>query len=584
VALLTEHIVNHPSQLKELSLDELFVLAREIRTLIISVMANNAGHFGASMGAVELSIALHKVFNTPEDQIVWDVGHQSYAHKILSGRRDEFVSIRQKGGISGFPKIEESEFDAFGTGHSSTSISAALGLAEANSLKGKKALHIAVIGDGALTGGLAFEGLNNAALSEANLLIIVNDNGMSIDPNVGAIDTHLKTIHPDNNLFTSLGFKYSGPIDGNDLGILINELSKEKYRRGVHVLHIKTKKGNGFLPAEEGNATTWHAPGKFDSKTGCRQNNSDILPPKYQDVFGETLIELASENQNVIGITPAMAAGSGMSKFAHIFPDRFFDVGIAEQHAITFSAGLAKNGMIPFCSIYSTFLQRGYDQLIHDVALQNLHVIFCVDRAGIAGSDGATHQGAFDLAFLRAIPNITILAPMNELQLRDMMKAALIMKGPVVIRYPRGRGVYLDWNQPFRDIEAGKGRLLSKSGNMAILSLGHPGNSVQEVLLKGHQISHYDMCSLKPLDDEMLVDVFENHETIITVEDGTLIGGLSSAILEWKNTNGYSQKVYSLGIPDRFIEHGEQEDLQKECGFDARRIEQFILSLADPEV
>ncbi|MBT5402908.1 MAG: 1-deoxy-D-xylulose-5-phosphate synthase [Crocinitomicaceae bacterium] len=583
MALLTEHIVNHPSQLKELTLVELSELANEIRTLIISVMANNAGHFGSSMGAVELSIALHKVFNTPQDQIVWDVGHQSYAHKILSGRRDEFPRIRQKDGISGFPKIEESEFDAFGTGHSSTSISAALGLAEANSLKGKNTLHIAVIGDGALTGGLAFEGLNNAALSESNLLIIVNDNGMSIDPNVGAIDTHLKTILPENNLFTNLGFEYSGPIDGNDLGLLIDELSKEKYRRGVHVLHVKTKKGNGFLPAEKGNATTWHAPGKFDSKTGGRQNNSAILPPKYQDVFGETLIELASENENVIGITPAMAAGSGMSKFAHVFPDRFFDVGIAEQHAITFSAGLAKNGMIPFCSIYSTFLQRGYDQLIHDVALQNLHVIFCVDRAGIAGSDGATHQGVFDLAFLRAIPNLTVLAPMNELQLRDMMKAALTMKGPVVIRYPRGRGVYLDWNQPFKIMEAGKGRLLSKSGNLAILSLGHPGNSVQEVLLQGHQFSHYDMCSLKPIDHEMLLDAFHNHDTIITVEDGTLIGGLASAILEWKNANGFSQKVYSLGIPDRFIEHGEQEELQKECGFDAKRIEQFILSLSDPE-
>lgn len=543
-------------------------------------MAVNPGHFGASMGAVELTIALHKVFNTPSDQLIWDVGHQAYAHKILTGRRLEFPEIRKKGGISGFPRMAESQYDAFGTGHSSTSVSAALGMAEASLLKGEDRKHIAVIGDGALTGGMAFEALNNAAISGANLLIVINDNGMSIDPNVGGLDQHLQEIKPYENLFTNLGLDYNGPLNGHDLGVLVSEFSKQKYQQGVHVIHVKTKKGRGYEPAEQGDSTTWHAPGEFDIESGSRQTHSALLPPKYQEVFGETLIELATADSRIIGVTPAMGSGSGMVEYAQTFPDRFFDVGIAEQHAVTFSAGLARNGMVPFCNIYSTFLQRGYDQLIHDVALQNLHVVFCLDRAGLAGNDGATHQGAFDMAFLRPIPNLAILAPMNELQLRDMMKAAVDMEGPVVIRYPRGRGVYLDWKQPFRPIAAGEGRVLKRGGRIAVLSIGHTGNFVHELLVKGVAVSHYDLRSLKPLDDALLQEAFSTHEHIITIEDGVLKGGFATAILEWKNNHGFHQNVHSLGIPDEFIEHGTQDELYAECGYDAAALEELINRLS----
>ncbi|MBL4706630.1 MAG: 1-deoxy-D-xylulose-5-phosphate synthase, partial [Flavobacteriales bacterium] len=379
--------------------------------------------------------------------------------------------------------------------------------------------------------------------------------------------------------FTDLGIDYNGPLDGHDISSLLAEFSKEKYRSGVHVIHVKTEKGKGYQPAEKGNATTWHAPGKFDVSTGERETNSEFLPAKYQEVFGETLLELAREDQRVVGITPAMGSGSGMMNFAKEFPNRFFDVGIAEQHAVTFSAGLATKGMIPFCSIYSTFLQRGFDQVIHDVALQNLHVVFCVDRAGLAGSDGATHQGAFDLAFLNPIPNLTILAPMNELQLRDMMKAATEMNGPVVIRYPRGRGVYLDWKQPFRSIEIGKGRKLRQGNNVAVLSIGHTGNFVHEVIVKGADISHYDMRSLKPLDHELLLEAFSTHDHLITIEDGSLIGGFASSVLSWKNENGFQHKVHSLGIPDQFIEHGTQDELYEQCGFNSAALDQLIARL-----
>lgn len=562
-----------------MSVPELVGLAENIRSVIIDVMSENPGHFGASMGAVELTIALHRRFNTPVDKLVWDVGHQAYAHKLLTGRKVEFESIRNKAGISGFPKISESEFDAFGTGHSSTSISAALGMAEASLLLKEDTNHVAIIGDGALTGGMSFEALSNAALSNSNLLIVVNDNGMSIDENVGGMSQHLSNINPYQNIFYDLGLDYNGPIDGHNLHGLIEELSKDKYQKGVHVIHVKTIKGKGFEPAEKGDQTIWHAPGKFNRTTGVRDIKEELLPPNYQDVFGETLIELAKLNSRIVAVTPAMGSGSGLSNFAKQFPDRFFDVGIAEQHAVTFSAGIAAKGMVPFCSIYSTFLQRGYDQLIHDVALQNLHVIFCVDRAGLAGNDGATHQGAFDLAFLNPIPNLKILAPMNELQLRDMLNAAVDMEGPVVIRYPRGRGVHLDYKQPFRFFEIGKGRKLNQGSDIAVLSIGHVGNFVHEAIVNGANVSHYDMRCLKPLDQELLMEAFSKHQHIITIEDGSLIGGFSTSILSWKNENGFDQKIHSLGIPDSFIEHGTQDELYAECGIDTSALEVLLNSL-----
>ncbi len=555
-------------------------MAIDIRRQIIDVLSGNSGHFGASMGAVELTLALHKVFKTPYDQIIWDVGHQAYAHKIITGRAAEFPKIREKGGISGFLKMSESEFDTFGAGHSSTSISAALGMAEASLIKGEDRKHIAVIGDGALTAGMAFEALNNAAVSSANLIIVINDNGMSIDPNVGGLDRHLQTIKPYQNLFTELGLSYSGPFNGHDLDLLVSEFSKKKYQTGVHVIHLKTQKGRGYEPAERGDPTVWHAPGLFDKETGIRAPKEELLPPRYQDVFGKTLIELAELDPRVVGITPAMSTGSGMNEFALKFPGRFFDVGIAEQHAVTFSAGIAKNGMVPFCNIYSTFLQRAYDQVIHDVALQNLHVVFCLDRAGLAGNDGATHHGAFDMAFLNTIPNLTLWAPMNELQLRDMMRAAIDINGPVVIRYPRGRGVHLDWQLPFRKIESGEGRILSENGRVAILSLGHVGNFAHELRVRGIDVSHYDIRCLKPLDDHLLKRAFTQHEHIITIEDGALKGGFASVVTEWKNQNGFHQKVHSLGIPDRFIEHGTQEELYSECGFDIDSLEALVLKLS----
>lgn len=581
---LVQKLIDHPDQLKDLSLDELHQVCSELRETITRVMSKNPGHFGASMGVVELTVAIHKVFDTPFDQVVWDVGHQTYAHKIMTGRRLDFETIRKKGSLSGFTKMDESEFDSFGCGHSSTSISAALGMAEASRIKGESRRHIAVIGDGALTGGMAFEALNNAAASSANLIVILNDNGMSIDKNVGAIEDQLSKIDPYSNLFTKLGLNYRGPIDGHNLPLLIEELSKKEYSKGIHIIHVKTVKGHGYTPAQEGDATLWHAPGKFDLETGELHGTSELLPPKYQDVFGETLIELAESNDRIVGVTPAMAWGSGMTQFSERYPDRFFDVGIAEQHAVTFSAGLARNGMIPICSIYSTFLQRAIDQVIHDVALQDLHVIFCVDRAGIAGNDGATHHGAFDLSLLNPIPNLKILAPMNELQLRDMMGSAINMKGPVVIRYPRGRGVYLDWKQPIRKIDIGQGRVLCRSGEIAVLSIGHAGNIVREVRVKGHGFSHYDMRSLKPLDHNLLMDAFTNHEKIITIEDGVVNGGLASSILAWMNTNGIDREVHTLGIGNQFVGHGSQEELYAECGYDSVALENLIIALSTPEV
>jgi 1-deoxy-D-xylulose-5-phosphate synthase len=620
--------VNIPEDLKKLSIDELEILKDEIRDYIIEVVSKNAGHLGGNLGAVEITIALHYIFNAPYDKIIWDVGHQAYGHKILTGRKEVFPTIRQYGGISGFPSIFESEYDAFGTGHSSTSISAALGMAVAAKLKGEEDRHIiAVIGDGAMTGGMAFEALNNAGQLDTNMLIILNDNKMSIDVNVGGLKDYLTDISTsktynkvkdnvwrllsklgdapaevvakiDNaiksvvlnysNFFEAFGFRYFGPVDGHDLPRLIKTLEKLKDIKGPKILHVRTIKGKGFKPAEE-NQTAFHAQGNFDKVTGKPLSKSDEpKPPKYQDVFGETIIELAEKNPKIVGITPAMPTGSSLVYMMKKMPDRAFDVGIAEQHAVTFSAGLASMGLKPYCTIYSTFLQRGYDQLIHDVALQKLNVVFCIDRAGIVGEDGATHQGVFDLAYLRPIPNMIISAPMNEKELRDLMYTAQTEDyGPFAIRYPRGRGVMIDWRTPFEKLEIGKAKLVSEGKDIAILSIGHPGNFVINAVKRlnnvGFFVQHYNMIFLKPIDEDVLHYVFRNYNTIITVEDGVLKGGLASEVVEFKNKNDYSSKVVSLGVPDRFIDHGKPEELYKICGFDENSIYEKALEILKKE-
>ncbi len=625
--------INSPQDLKKLDQVQLVQLCDELRHFIIDNVSVYGGHFGASLGVVELTVALHYVFNTPTDQLVWDVGHQAYGHKILTGRRESFHTNRMYNGISGFPKRNESEYDTFGVGHSSTSVSAALGMAAASKYLGiEDKQHIAVIGDGALTGGMAFEALNHAGVSDTNLLIILNDNCMSIDPNVGALKDYLTdittsktynrlkddvwnllgklshfgknaqeivskvengikaTLLSQSNLFESLNLRYFGPVDGHDVDHLVAVLKDLKDIKGPKILHCVTVKGKGYGPAEKGNATTWHAPGTFDKISGEIHKKVFETPqaPKYQDVFGHTLVELARKNDKIMGITPAMPSGSSMNIMMKEMPHRAIDVGIAEQHAVTFSAGLATQGLVPFCNIYSSFMQRAYDQVIHDVCIQNLPVNFCLDRAGFAGADGPTHHGAYDIAFFRCIPNMIVSAPMNERELRNLMYTAqLPRKGLAIsIRYPRGQGVMPDWRTPFEEIEIGKGRKIKDGEELAILTFGHIGNYAVEACAKlakkGINPAHYDLRFAKPLDEELLHEVFATFKKIITVEDGCIQGGIGSAVLEFMADHNYFAEVRRLGIPDHIVEHGEQSDLHKECGFDTdgliRSVESMLVS------
>jgi len=582
-----EHI-NSPDDLKNLSIDELPLLAKELREFIIDIISVKKGHLGSSLGVIELTIALHYVFNTPKDNLIWDVGHQAYPHKILTGRKDVFHTNRQLGGISGFPKRSESKFDAFGVGHSSTSISATLGMALASRLKGDTDKHhIAVIGDASIASGIAFEGLNHAGVAKSNILIILNDNEMGIDPNVGALKKYLTSVKNGNpnqkNIFEALNFSYSGPIDGHDINVLIEELNRLKTIKGPKLLHIITKKGKGLRQAEL-DQITYHAPGKFNAKTG---ELSPILvknqPPKFQDVFGHTIVELAKQNKKIIGITPAMPTGSSLKYMIEEYPERAFDVGIAEQHAVTLAAGMACEEMVPFCVIYSTFLQRAYDQVIHDVALQNLPVIFCIDRAGLVGEDGPTHHGVFDIAFLRLIPNMIIFAPMNEVELRNIMYTAQLgLNNPIAIRYPRGRGKLTDWQQPFQKIKIGKGKLINQGDKLAILSIGTIGENVKNVVNKfaEEEIAHYNMRFIKPLDKDLLHGIFKKFNKIITIEDGTLIGGFGSAITEFCSKNNYKKKILkNIGIPDKFVTQGSLEELFKKVGLDEKSIKVTIEKL-----
>ena len=617
--------INIPSDLREnFKIDDLEQISNELRQYIVDVISEiGNSHFGASLGVVELTVALHYVFNTPEDQLVWDVGHQAYGHKILTGRREQFHTNRLKGGISGFPKRSESEYDTFGVGHSSTSISAALGMAVASRYKGEKnKQHIAVIGDGAMTAGLAFEGMNHSGFEkDANLLVILNDNCMSIDPNVGALKeylTDITTSHtynkvkddvwnllgkiskfgPDaqtiaskvstalkgsllkqSNLFESLNFRYFGPVDGHDAIGLARVLEDLKDIPGPKILHCLTKKGAGYKFSEEGDPTKWHAPGVFNKETG---EIVKIMPkspqaPKYQDVFWYTIVELAEKNSKVMGVTPAMPSGSSLNIMMKAMPNRAFDVGIAEQHAVTFSAGLATQGLVPFCNIYSSFMQRAYDQVLHDVALQNLNVVFCLDRGGLVGADGATHHGAYDLAYMRCIPNMVVSAPMNEEELRNLMfTAQLENKGPFSIRYPRGNGVMTEWKTPFKEIKVGTGRKITNGNDLAILSIGHPGNFVQEAIQElkeeGVSVAHYDMRFVKPIDQVMLHEVFTKFKKVITIEDGCLMGGFGSAVVEFMIDQKYNSEIVRLGIPDEYIHHGTQDELWEDCGFDKKAI------------
>nr|WP_277926330.1 1-deoxy-D-xylulose-5-phosphate synthase [Aestuariivivens sediminicola] len=575
--------INTPEDLRLLKPDELPLLAQELRQFIIDIIASKEGHLGASLGVVELTIALHYVFNTPEDVVIWDVGHQAYGHKIITGRRDLFHTNRRFGGLSGFPKREESPYDAFGTGHSSTAISAALGMAIASKLKGKDKHHIAVIGDASIAGGMAFEGLNHAGVTNTNLLVILNDNAIGIDPSVGALKQYLTNVkkgtQKQDNIFEALNFNYFGPIDGHDLEAVIGELQRLKTIKGPKFLHLITTKGKGLKQAER-DQVKYHAPGKFNALTGeLSPQTEHALPPKYQDVFGHTLVELAKQNKNIIGITPAMPTGSSLKYMMAEFPDRAFDVGIAEQHAVTLAAGMATQGLIPFCNIYSTFLQRAYDQVIHDVALQQLPVIFCLDRAGLVGEDGPTHHGAFDLAFLRCVPNLIIFAPRNEMELRNIMYTAQLgLQGPIAIRYPRGRGVTLDWKQPFNKLAIGKGIQLKQGKTVAVLSVGHMGNTVMEAL-RSLTVSHYDMRFVKPLDESLLETVFKTHRIIVTVEDGTVTGGFGSAVLEFASKHNYTNTIRSLGLPDRFIDQGSVHELQASIGLDAASLCEYIKTL-----
>jgi 1-deoxy-D-xylulose-5-phosphate synthase len=613
---------------KKFSEEDLPKIADEVREYIIDVISHiGNSHFGASLGVVELTVALHYAFNTPYDQLVWDVGHQAYGHKILTGRRKVFHTNRLKGGISGFPKRSESEYDTFGVGHSSTSISGALGMAVASRLKGEKdRQHIAVIGDGAMTAGLAFEGLNHGGAEDSNLLVVLNDNCMSIDPNVGALKeylTDITTSHTYNkvkdevwnllgklskfgsnaqeiaskisdglkgsmlkqsNMFESLNFRYFGPVDGHDVINLARIMNDLKDIPGPKILHCVTQKGYGYQPAMEGSPTQWHAPGVFNKQTGeiIKILPKNPEPPKYQDVFGHTIVELAEKNEKIVGITPAMPTGCSLTYMMKAMPDRAFDVGIAEQHAVTFSAGLATQGMTPFCNIYSSFMQRAFDSVVHDVALQNLDVVLCLDRAGVVGADGATHHGAYDMAYFRCIPNMTVSAPMNEEELRNLMYTAQLEgKGPFVIRYPRGKGVMTNWKTPMKEIPVGRGRKLQDGDDIAILSIGHIGNeaakAIKEMEKLGASIAHYDMRFAKPIDDLILHEVFSKFDKVITVEDGCIQGGMGSAVLEFMADNAYTAKVSRLGIPDKFVHHGTQQELWAECNYDSNAIQDKLI-------
>ena len=578
--------INNSIDLKQLSIDELTPLAKELRDFIIDVVSVKKGHLGASLGVVELTIALHFVFDTPYDRLVWDVGHQAYPHKILTGRRDAFHTNREFGGISGFPKLDESEYDTFGTGHSSTSISAALGMAIASNLKGEEnRQHIAVIGDASIASGMAFEGLNHAGVTNSNLLIILNDNEMGIDPNVGALKNYLTSVKQgmdahQKNVFEALDFNYTGPVDGHDIKGLVKELVRLKAVHGPKILHVITTKGKGLNKAEK-DQITYHAPGLFDKFSGeLIDQNELLLPPKYQDVFGLTLVELAEQNNRIVGITPAMPTGSSLKFMIEKFPERAFDVGIAEQHAVTLAAGLATQGMIPFCAIYSTFLQRAYDQIIHDVALQNLPVVFCIDRAGLVGEDGPTHHGAFDLSYLSCIPNMVIFCPMDEMELRNIMfSAQLDLKGPLAIRYPRGRGIHLDWKQPFRNIETGTGRMIKRGKDLAVLTVGPIGEMMLSICEKEKykHVGHYDMRFVKPLDKKLLENIFSRYDKIITIEEGVISGGFGMAVLALKNSSNYtSVRIECLGLPDQFIEHGSMSQLYRTVALDQKSIENRI--------
>lgn len=578
--------IQSPDDLRKLSPEQLPQLAKELREFIIDIVSVKEGHLGASLGVTELTIALHYVFNTPDDLLVWDVGHQAYGHKILTGRRERFDTNRQWGGISGFPKRKESEYDTFGTGHSSTSISAALGMAIASKLNGEPDKnHIAVIGDASIASGMAFEGLNHAGVTDANLLVILNDNAIGIDPSVGALKDYLTQVKEgsnprQNNMIKSLNFDYSGPVDGHDLTTLLTELTRLKDKKGPRFLHVITTKGKGLRQAEE-DQVKYHAPGKFDKLTGdLLAIAEDNLPPKYQDVFGLTLVELARQNEKIVGITPAMPSGSSMKFMMDAFPDRAFDVGIAEQHAVTLAAGMATQGMTVFCNIYSTFLQRAYDQVIHDVALQDLPVIFCLDRAGLVGEDGATHHGVFDLAYLNCIPNLIIHAPLNETELRNILYTAQLgLDHPIAIRYPRGRGEGTDWQRPFEAIAIGKAKQLKEGTDIAILTTGTIGNNVTKALAQienGSLFSHYHLGFVKPLDEAALHEIFNTHKQIITVEDGAVTGGFGTGIATFAAKNGYTLKIKSLGVPDTFIEHGTVTQLQQYCKIDVKSLQEIF--------
>jgi len=620
--------ISSPDDLKKLAPEQLVQVSTELREFIIDTVSIYGGHFGASLGVVELTVALHYVFNTPYDQLVWDVGHQAYGHKILTGRRDRFPTNRRYGGMSGFPKMAESKYDAFGVGHSSTSIGAALGMSVASDYKKEfDRQHIAVIGDGSMTAGMSFEALNQAGAMRNNMIVVLNDNCMSIDPNVGALKEYLTdittsrtynkvrdelwnvlgklskfgpnpqqiarkveaamkaTLLKQSNLFEALNFRYFGPVDGHDVQHLVEVLNDLKSIPGPKLLHCVTVKGKGYALAEK-DQTLWHAPGLFDKITGeiFTKVPDKPQPPKYQDVFGHTLLELAQANDKIMGVTPAMPSGSSLNIMMAAMPERAFDVGIAEQHAVTFSAGLATQGLVPFCNIYSSFMQRGYDQVVHDVALQNLHVVFCLDRAGFAGADGPTHHGCYDLAYMRCIPNIVVAAPMNEQELRNLMYTAQLPEnaGPFSIRYPRGEGVMPEWRTPLQRVAIGTGRVIheGEAGGVAVLTIGHIGNyavkAAAALAAEGLDVGHYDMRFCKPLDEEMLLAIARRYRAIVTVEDGCLQGGFGSAVLEFLADHGQHVAVRRLGIPDRVVEHGSQDQLYKECGFDADGIAQAV--------
>jgi 1-deoxy-D-xylulose-5-phosphate synthase len=620
--------IDSPDDLKKLNRDQLHQVCDELRQYIIDVVSVHGGHFAASLGVVELSVALHYIYNTPYDQLVWDVGHQAYGHKILTGRRDSFITNRKYNGLSGFPKRSESPYDTFGVGHSSTSISAALGMAMAAKYKGENRKSIAIIGDGSMTAGMAFEAMNHAGVADSDVLIILNDNCMSIDPNVGALKEYLTDIttsptynkmrdevwnlmgklpvgktfsremaskleanikgvvSKSSNLFEALNLRYFGPIDGHNITKLVETLKDLKNIPGPKLLHIVTVKGKGYALAEK-DQTKWHAPGLFDKVTGeiVKKKISPTQPPKYQDVFGHTMIELAEKNLSIMGVTPAMPSGSSLKFMMEKMPTRAFDVGICEQHAVTVSAGLATQGMRVFCNIYSSFMQRAYDQVVHDVAIQKLPVVFCLDRAGLVGEDGPTHHGCYDIPIMRCIPNMVVSAPMNEEELRNLMYTAQLEtnKHPFVIRYPRGEGVLTDWRTPFKELSIGKGRKLKDGNGIAILSFGHPGNfakaAIRELRTEGIDPAHYDLRFVKPIDEDLLHEVFAKYNKIVTVEDGTIVGGFGSAVLEFMNQHQYKASIEILGIPDRLVEHGSPSELHRECAYDAKGIADAVRML-----